>query len=155
MLEYGTEYYQELDAPDQRAALMSFYYSTGGAYWNPRLVSNAEQQQFSQLVAELEEAGYDSSGQQLNVSSLPADLVSDLANLPALSVNCALQQWLSFGQLLLKHQWGSSVSYCHWYGVSCCKTSVRLWTACFHMHSPIIITNMCNADVVHEGYHNS
>jgi len=47
-----------------------------------------------------------------------------------LSVNCALQQWLSFGQLLLKYQWGSNVSYCYWYGVVCCKTSVRHLSLC-------------------------
>ncbi len=118
-------YYEDLDAPDQRAALMQFYRSTGGAYWNAQLVSQAERQQFSQLIVELEESGYGLSDQSLNISMLSTDIVSDLANLPALSVNCALQQWLSFGQLLLKYQWGSNVSYCYWYGVVCCKTSVR------------------------------
>ena len=42
LLEYGTMYYEDLDAPDQRAALMRFYGSTGGAYWNAELVSDAE-----------------------------------------------------------------------------------------------------------------
>ena len=130
LLEYGTMYYEDLDAPDQRAALMRFYRSTGGAYWNAQLVSYAERQQFSQLVTELEESGYGLSDQTLNDSMLSTNLVSDMANLPALSVNCALQQWLSFGQLLLKYQWGSSVSYCYWYGVVCCKTSVSHLSLC-------------------------
>ncbi len=123
-------YYEDLDAPDQRAALMRFHRSTGGAYWNTQLVSYAERQQFSQLVIELEESGYGLSDQTLNVSMLSTDLVSDMANLPALSEKCALQQWLSFGQLLLKYQWGSNVSYCYWYGVVCCKTSVCHLSLC-------------------------
>jgi hypothetical protein len=130
LLEYGTMYYEDLDAPDQRAALLRFYSSTGGAYWNAQLVSDAERQQFSQLVTELEESGYGLSDQTLNDSMLPTNLVSDMANLPALSVNCTLQQWLSFGQLLLKYQWGSDVSYCYWYGVVCCKTAVSHLSLC-------------------------
>ena len=124
LLQYGTAFYRELDAMDQRAALMAFYHSTGGPYWTAQLVSVAQREQFEQLVQELTEAGYDAADQTLNASSLPTDLVSDLANLPALSADCALQQWLSFGQALLKHEWGSNVSYCHWYGVSCCRTAV-------------------------------
>lgn len=123
-------YYEDLDASDQRAALMRFYRSTGGAYWNTQIVSDAERQQFSQLVTELEESGYGLSDQTLNDSMLSTDLVSDLANLPDLSVNCGLQQWLSFGQLLLKYPWGSNVSYCYWYGIVCCKTSVRFCSLC-------------------------
>lgn len=130
LLEYGTTYYEDLDDPDQRAALMRFYGSTGGAYWNAQLVSYAERQQFRQLVMELEESGYGLSDQTLNDSMLSTNLVSNMANLPALSVNCALQQWLSFGQLLLKIQWGSGVSYCYWYGVVCCKTAVSHLSLC-------------------------
>ena len=125
MLEYGKVYYEDLDSAEQRAALLEFYSSTGGADWTEQLVSTPERDQFQLLVQELEEAGYDLAEQAVNTSLLSTDLVTDLANLPALSANCMLQQWLSFGQLLLKYEWGSNVSYCRWYGVLCCKTSVH------------------------------
>ena len=125
MLEYGNVYYEDLDSAEQRAALLEFYSSTGGADWTEQLVSTPERDQFQLLVQELEEAGYDLAEQAVNTSLLSTDLVTDLADLPALSANCMLQQWLSFGQLLLKYEWGSNVSYCRWYGVLCCKTSVH------------------------------
>lgn len=124
LLHYGTVFYRELDAVDQRAALMSLYHRTGGPHWTPQLARAEDREQFQLLVQELEDAGYDLADQALNISALPSDVVVDLASLPALSENCALQQWLSFGQSLLKYQWGSNVSYCHWYGISCCKTAV-------------------------------
>ena len=127
LLEYGALYYADLDIPDQQTALLDFYSSTGGETWTEQLISSAEHQRFRQLVLELENAGHGLANSSLTVASpFPSDLVTDLFNLPALSVNCELQQWLSFGQLLLKFEWGSNVSYCRWYGVVCCKTSVSL-----------------------------
>ena len=126
LLDYGALYYSDLDATDQREALMQLYNSTGGNAWAQQLISSAERQRFLQLVTELEDAGHGLANSSLTIASpFPTDLVTDLFNLPALSINCELQQWLSFGQLLLKFAWGSTVSYCRWYGVVCCKTSVR------------------------------
>ena len=124
LLQYGTTFYKELDVMEQRAALMHFYHSTGGPFWTAPLLSVAELEQFHVLVEELEEAGYNLADQTSNAASLSTDLVDDLSNLPTLSVDCDIQQWLTFGQLLLKQEWGSNVSYCHWYGISCCKTAV-------------------------------
>ena len=125
LLEYGALYYKDLDIPDQRTALLSFYSSTGGDTWSEQLVSRADHQRFWQLVLELEDAGRGLANSSLTTASpFPTDLVTDLYNLPDFSINCELQQWLSFGQLLLKFEWGSNVSYCRWYGIVCCKTSV-------------------------------
>ena len=125
LLDYGALYYSDLDATDQRTALMQFYNSTGGDTWAQQLISSAERRRFLQLVTELEVAGHGLANSSLTIASpFPTDLVTDLYNLPALSINCELQQWLSFGQLLLKFEWGSNVSYCRWFGVVCCKTSV-------------------------------
>ena len=127
LLEYGALYYAELDVSAQRTALLDFYNGTGGGAWTEQLISRADHQRFRQLVLELENAGRGLANSSLTVASpFPSDLVADLFNLPTLSVNCELQQWLSFGQLLLKFEWGSNVSYCRWYGVVCCKTSVSL-----------------------------
>ena len=126
LLDYGALYYSDLDVTDQRTALMQLYNSTGGDTWTQQLIGSAERQRFLQLVTELEDAGQGLANSSLTIASpFPTDLVTDLFNLPALSINCELQQWLSFGQLLLKFEWGSNVSYCRWYGVVCCKTSVR------------------------------
>ena len=125
LLDYGALYYSDLDVTDQRTALMQFYNSTGGDTWAQQLISSAERRRFLQLVTELEVAGHGLANSSLTIASpFPTDLVTDLYNLPALSINCELQQWLSFGQLLLKFEWGSNVSYCRWFGVVCCKTSV-------------------------------
>ena len=123
-MQYGTVFYEELDVMDQRAALMHFYHSTGGPYWAASLVSAAQLEHFQLLVEELEQAGYELADQTSNAAAISSDLVDDLSNLPNLSLDCAVQQWLTFGQLLLKQEWGSNTSYCHWYGISCCKTSV-------------------------------
>lgn len=127
LLEFGALYYPDLDAEDQRTALMQLYNSTGGNTWTQQLISSQDRRSFRRLVTELDEAGHGLANSSLTIASpFPTDLVTDLFNLPALSINCELQQWLSFGQLLLKFEWGSNVSYCRWYGVVCCKTSVRL-----------------------------
>lgn len=127
LLEFGALYYSDLDAADQRTALMQLYNSTGGNTWTQQLISSQQRRSFRQLVTELEDAGHGLANSSLTIASpFPTDLVTDLFNLPALSINCELQQWLSYGQLLLKFDWGSNVSYCRWYGVVCCKTSVCL-----------------------------
>ena len=125
LLDYGALYYSDLDVTDQHTSLMQLYNSTSGDTWNQQLIGSAKRQRFLQLITELEDAGHGLANSSLTIASpFPTDLVTDLYNLPALSINCELQQWLSFGQLLLKFEWGSNVSYCRWHGVVCCKTSV-------------------------------
>ena len=118
-LEYGVAYPLELDIPSQRAALLSLYNSTGGPYWtwtNP--VSKSSHALFTLLVEDVITAGeglFDST--KFNSTSLFANLTaSDLAALQTLSINCELQQALSFGQLLIRHEWGEEESYCQWHG---------------------------------------
>ena len=122
-------YSAELDDPVQLAALLRFHNSTGGSYWAyDEPISSAEHLQFSHLVAELEYLGYGVAENYLNISSLETDVATDMdAALTRLSQNCTLQQWLSFGQQLLKYEWGTpDVSYCQWYGITCCKTAVSI-----------------------------
>lgn len=132
LLEYGSVYSAELDDPVQLAALLRFHNSTGGAYWKyDQPISTEEHLQFSHLVTELEFLGSELADGQLNISSLTSDAAQDMsAALTILSQNCTLQQWLSFGQALLKFEWGTpGVSYCQYYGITCCKTAVSAMLA--------------------------
>ena len=115
-------YHPDLDSPTQRAALLDFYDSTGGQKWANQPVDDVEHGQISQLVDGVIEAGYELVNGSLDVTTLPAELVSDAASIPSLSSDCALQQYLSLGQLWLTHSWGSNVSYCYWTGITCCQT---------------------------------
>ena len=115
-------YYLELDPAEQRAALLSLYASTGGQYWTNQPESDTEYVLFSEIVEGIIEAGNGLASGSLDVSTLPSELVSDAANLASLSTDCALQQYLSLGQLWLSHPWDSDVSYCLWTGVTCCET---------------------------------
>ena len=139
LLQYGSVYSADLDDPVQLAALLHFHSSTGGGSWiYDEPISSAEHLQFSQLVTELEYLGYGVAEQYLNLTSLTeeTDIATDMeAALIHLSQNCTLQQWLSFGQLLLKYEWGTpDVSYCQWYGITCCKTAVSKVLAKSHMY---------------------
>lgn len=138
-------YSAQLDDPRQLAALLHFHSSTGGSNWNyDQPISTAEHVQFSQLVAELENLGYEVADDHLNISALESDVATDMdAALTTMLQNCTIQQWLSFGQLLLKFEWGSSdVSYCQWYGVTCCKTAVSI-ELCLPSLSPYGCRSSC------------
>lgn len=115
-------YDADLDLADQRAALLSFFDSTGGPYWATQSNDDAGRTQYLQLVEGVVEADYDLAQNSLDVSRLPTELVSDAASIASLSKNCELQQYLSLGQLWLTYTWGSNVSYCHWTGITCCQT---------------------------------
>ena len=127
-LEYAVDYPSDLDLPEQRAALLSLYNSTGGPFWRWS-ADSSQYELFSQLVADVVTYGISISEQNTVLSEAisSASKFRDLAFLPDLSTNCTLQQALSFGQLLLRHDWGNSnQSYCQWHGVTCCKTAVSL-----------------------------
>ena len=114
--------------PEQRAALLSFYNSTGGPLWG-WTDDEALHDLFFELIADVTEYGDSlSADSPYNSSSiLSASRFKDLAALPLLSANCTLQQALSFGQLLLDVNWGEEDrSYCQWHGVKCCKTAVSI-----------------------------
>ena len=115
-------YYAELDSPTQRAALLDFYDSTGGEYWAGQPEDDLEHNQISQVIQGIVEAGNELASGSFSPSTLPTELVSDAASIAALSADCALQQYLSLGQLWLDYRWGSNVSYCYWSGVTCCQT---------------------------------
>lgn len=122
LLADSAVYYLDLDVADQRAALIDFYDSTGGQYWVNQPADDSEHVIFPQIVEGVIEAGNGLTSGTLDVSALPVELVSDAASLASLSVNCALQQYLSLGRQWLKYSWGSNVSYCHWSGITCCQT---------------------------------
>lgn len=134
---------------------MSLYNATGGPYWawvDP--IPEASHDLFFDLIADLTQLGVDHFDPTLLNSSLVSALsASDLAELRTLSVNCTLQQALSFGQLLLKHEWGEpDRSYCSWHGRTaidrpcsppqpCCITYVRLCcqAPCIHCHLAVLV----------------
>ncbi|DBA84440.1 TPA: hypothetical protein ACH3X1_006072 [Trebouxia sp. C0004] len=124
LLADSAVYYLDLDIADQRAALINFYDSTGGQYWANQPADDSEHVIFPQIVQGVVEAGNGLTSGTLDVSDLPAELVSDAASLASLSANCALQQYLSLGRQWLKYSWGSNVSYCYWSGVTCCQTGL-------------------------------
>lgn len=129
-LQYGVDYPFDLDLPDQRAALLLLYNSTGGPGWFYK-EDDAVHDLFFNLLTDVEQYRESlSNNSGLNSTSILASSgISDLAALPALSGNCTLQQSLSFGQLLLKHAWSEvDRSYCQWHGVTCCKTAVSKCT---------------------------
>ena len=131
-LQYGADYPVNLDNLSQREALMSLYNATGGPYWSWQdPVGETKHDLFFALIAEVIQLGEGFWNPSMLNSSLVSTLTaSDLAELQALSVNCTLQQALSFGQLLLKHDWGEpDRSYCSWHGrtarpllLPCCST---------------------------------
>ena len=121
LLAASAVYHPDLDSPTQRAALLDFYDSTGGRNWANQPVNELDHGQILQVVDGVIEAGYELTDGSLDVSTLPAELVSDAANIPSLSADCALQQYLSLGQLWLTYSWGSNVSYCYWTGITCCQ----------------------------------
>lgn len=121
MLADSAVYYLALDPAEQHAALLDSYASTGGQYWTNQPENDTEYILFSEVVGGVVEAGNDLASGSTDVSTLP-DLVSDAASLALLSTDCALQQYLSLGQLWLSHPWDSNVSYCLWSGITCCET---------------------------------
>ena len=122
LLADSVVYYSELDSPTQRAALLDFYDSTGGQYWADQPEDDFEHNQISQVIEGIVEAGNELASGNFNPSTIPSELVSDAASIPALSADCALQQYLSLGQQWLTYRWGSNVSYCYWSGITCCQT---------------------------------
>lgn len=66
-----------------------------------------------------------------NYSSLFSSLSpSGLATLQALSADCTLQQALSFGELLVKHDWGEEdKSYCQWHGKPASLPQMYTWSS--------------------------
>lgn len=127
-LEYDFKYNIELDIPQQRAALLSLFYSTGGPTWTwTDPVPGTEDALLFQLIADVIDVGqYLSDPASFNISSLTGVLsATDLATVQALSVNCTLQQALGFGEALLKHGWQEAdKSYCQWHGE--CQTCAPL-----------------------------
>lgn len=122
LLAQSEVYDADLDLPQQRASLISFYESTGGPYWTKQAAQTSSSNQYPRIVANIIEATSGLATGSLDTSTLPTELVSDAASIVTLSENCQLQQYLSLGQLWLTYNWGSSVSYCHWTGVTCCQT---------------------------------
>ena len=98
------------------------------------------------LLMRLLYLGYGVAEQYLNLTSLTeeTDIATDMeAALIHLSQNCTLQQWLSFGQLLLKYEWGTpEVSYCQWYGTG--STCLTCLTSLIQMR--VVITKAMKAN---------
>ena len=125
-LEIGVEYPIELDLPEQHAALMSLFNSTGGPNWD-FTEAFPDDRIFFKFVSDLTDY---SNYVTRNTTETLAQILSNtnLTDLPALSSlsgNCTFQQSLAFGEYLYKHYWGKEGrSYCQWHGVTCCKSLV-------------------------------
>lgn len=130
-LQYGLDYPISLDLAPQRDALLSLYNSTGGPSWSwKESVTEEQHQLFFALITELVEIGEGlSDPEAYNFTSLLNSFsASDLAALQALSANCTLQQALSFGEILLKHDWDEpGRSYCSWHGELSSSAALIMW----------------------------
>lgn len=108
VLEQLVTYDYDNDIAEQRAALVEFYESTGGAYWGQSLLpaeSIAEIQQFEAYLLQL---GTLSAASTFNAAYLPASVQAIYEVVAQLSVNCTLQRQLQLVNLLIKYPWNTA-----------------------------------------------
>lgn len=96
------------DLPDQRAALIEFYESTGGQYWDTALLSDTLRGEINQFEQYLEQLGLIAASPTFNLSALSPQYQQIFEVVIALSANCTIQRELQIVQLLLKHPWNTA-----------------------------------------------
>ena len=96
------------DLPDQRNALIDFYNSTGGPYWDTALLSDALRAELANFELYLEELGAEAASSTFNLSALTPQYQEIVEVLEAYSVNCTLQRQLQIVKLLLKSPWNTA-----------------------------------------------
>ena len=96
------------DLPDQRNALIDFYNSTGGPYWETALLSDALRTEVANFELYLEELGVAAASSTFNLSALTPQYQEIIEVLEAYSVNCTLQRQLQIVKLLIKSAWNTA-----------------------------------------------
>ena len=95
------------DLADQRNALIDFYNSTGGPYWETALLSDTLRQQIAEFEAAIEALGEAAALSTFNLSSLSTEYQEVYEVVLSLSANCSLQRELQIIKLLLKNAWNT------------------------------------------------